>query len=291
MRSIPRAAGLLGAIAATLLLSTMATAQLKTPRPSPGAVVKQTIGTTELSVVYSRPGVKGRAIWGALVPYDKPWRTGANEATDFTTTDDIMVEGKPLPAGTYAFLTIPGQDSWTVVFSKQKDMWGAFDYKESEDVLRATVKPVALAEPKEWMEIGIDPLSANTAELAIRWEKLKVPVQISVDVAGKVLKDARTAIASAKPDDWRTPWSAANWAFDNNASPDEAAQWAARSLAVQKNPRTLQLNARLAQKSGQQKAAIAQLTEAIALGKADKDFSKEIVAQYEKTLAEWNTKK
>ncbi|MEO5989543.1 MAG: DUF2911 domain-containing protein [Candidatus Eisenbacteria bacterium] len=279
------------AAALAVALCAPAHCQLKTPRLSPGATLKQTIGTTDLTVVYSRPGVKGRSIWGTLVPYDKPWRTGANEATDFTTADDIMVEGKALPAGTYAFLTIPGKDTWTVVFSKQKDMWGAFDYKESEDVVRATVTPVALSEPQEWMEITIDPTSANTAELAVRWEKLKVPVKFSVDVNGKVLKDARAAIAAAKPDDWRTPWSAANWAFDNNASPDEAKQWAAKALAVNKNPRTLQVNARIAQKAGKQKEAAAQMAEAITLAKADKEFSKELTATYEKTLAEWSAKK
>lgn len=281
----------LAAAVTALAVTVPAHAQLKTPRPSPGATVKQTIGTTDLSVAYSRPGVKGRAIWGALVPYDKPWRTGANEATDFTTSDDILVEGKPLPAGTYAFLTIPGKDSWTVVFSKQKDMWGAFEYKESEDVLRATVTPVALTEAKEWMEIAIDPVTPSTAELSIRWEKLRVPVKISVDVNGKVLKEARTAIAAAKNEAWRTPWSAANWALENNASPDEAQQWAAQALAANKNPRTLQLNARLAQKAGKQKEAVAQLTEAIALAKADKDFSKALTETYEKTLAEWTAKK
>lgn len=291
MRSIHTVVPFLGAAALALALCAPAHAQLKTPRPSPGAKVTQTIGTTELTVAYSRPGVKGRTIWGALVPYDKPWRTGANEVTDFTTADDIMIEGKPLPAGTYAFLTIPGKDTWTVVFSKQKDMWGAFDYKESEDVLRATVTPVALAEPKEWMEIAIDPTSPNTAELAIRWEKLKVPVKISIDVNGKVLKDARAAIAAAKPEDWRTAWSAGNWAFDNNASPEEAQLWAAKALSVNKNPRTLQLNARIAQKSGKQKEAAAQLAEAITLAKADKDFSKDLLATYEKTLAEWSAKK
>jgi hypothetical protein len=291
MRHIRNAVPFLGAAALAIALCAPAHAQLKTPRPSPGASVKQTIGTTDLSVVYSRPGVKGRAIWGALVPYDAPWRTGANEATDFTTTDDILVEGKALPAGTYAFLTIPGKDTWTVVFSKQKDMWGAFGYKESEDVVRATVTPVALPESMEWMQITIDPVTANTAELAVRWEKLKIPVKISVDVNGKVLKDARAAIATAKADDWRTPLNAAVWAFDSNASPDEAQQWAAKALATNKNPRTLQLNARIAQKAGKQKEAVAQLTEAIALAKADKEFSKDLTAIYEKTLAEWTVKK
>src|SRR5258706_7816562 len=104
-----------------------------TPRPSPGARVQQTVGTTELSISYSRPGVKGRAIWGALVPYDKPWRTGANEATQFTTADEITVSGQKLPAGTYSFLTIPTSGAWTVIFSKQRELWGSNDYDPKPD--------------------------------------------------------------------------------------------------------------------------------------------------------------
>jgi hypothetical protein len=118
-----------------------AQAELKLPRPSPKATVTQTIGYTDVTVAYSRPGVKARVIWGSLVPYDKPWRTGANEATTFTCSEEITFEGKKLPAGTYSLFTIPGHKMWTVVLNKEKDLWGAYEYKPEQDILRAEVQP------------------------------------------------------------------------------------------------------------------------------------------------------
>src|SRR6266496_154901 len=124
-----------------------ARAQLQAPLPSPNATVSQTIGVTKIEVVYSRPHVKGptrkedRVIWGALVPYDKVWRTGANSVTKFTTDTDITVEGQKLPAGSYGLFTIPGKAEWTVIFNKQST--GAPDYKPEADVLRVKVKPEA----------------------------------------------------------------------------------------------------------------------------------------------------
>ncbi len=196
-----------------------------TPRPSPGARVQQTVGTTELSISYSRPGVKGRAIWGALVPYDKPWRTGANEATTFAVTDDITVGGQKLAAGTYSFFTLPSAGDWTVIFSRQKELWGSTDYDPKQDALRVTAKPAA-AEPVEWMRLGFENLGASSCDLVLRWEKLSVPIQLTVDTNGKTLAAARAALAVAKPDDWRTPYRAASWAFDAGVVPDETANWA-----------------------------------------------------------------
>ncbi len=271
-------------------LSTSAHAQLRLPRPSQKNVVSQTIGTTDLSVTYHRPGVKGRTIWGELVPYGQPWRTGANEATQFVTSTDIQVQGKPLPAGTYALLTLPGKDQWTVVFSKQKELWGASGYKPEEDALRVDVKPSA-APHMEWMAITLDPTSAATAELGIHWEKLRVAVPISVDVNGMVLKSSREAIAAAKSDDWRTPMSAAAWCLDADVALDEAAQWAAAAVKVEENPRTLAVAARIANKTGKGKDAVAHMTKAVTLAKADAKFNKDLLATYEKDLTSWTAKK
>src|SRR5439155_7007951 len=132
-----------------------------TPRPSPGAKVQQTVGTTDLSVSYSRPGVKGRVIWGALVPYDKPWRTGANEATQFTCSDDVTVEGQKLAAGTYAIDTVPTPDQWTVAFWKLVPPLGALDYDPKYDVLRVTVKPIA-ADMIERLQFTFDDPTADS---------------------------------------------------------------------------------------------------------------------------------
>jgi len=263
---------------------------LALPAPSLGASVTQTIGTTDFSLKYSRPGVKGRAIWGALVPWDASWRTGANAATTLVTSGDATVEGQPLPAGTYAIVTIPGKDAWVVAFSKQKGLWQGTTYDPKEDALRVTVKP-AIAEHVEWLQFTFDSTSPTATEMALRWEKLRVPVRISVDVNAKVLKDCRAAVAVAAADDWRTPYRAANWCFDNGQALDEAAAWGAKSLAMKENFQTLSLAAKMNAKAGKQKQAVDQMTKAIALGKADKDLVAAQIEPMEKLLAEWTAKK
>lgn len=263
---------------------------LALPAPSPGASVLQTIGTTDFSLKYSRPAVKGRAIWGALVPYDAPWRTGANAATTLVTTGDATVGGQPLPAGTYAIVTIPGKDTWTVAFSKQKGLWQSATYDPKEDAVRVTVKP-APAEHVESLQFTFDSASPTETDLALRWEKLRVPVRIAVDVNAKVLKDCRAAVAAAPADDWRTPYRAANWCFDNGQALDEAAAWGAKSLAMKENFQTLSLAAKMNAKAGKQKQAVDQMTKAVALGKADKDLVPQQIEPMEKLLAEWTAKK
>jgi hypothetical protein len=277
-------AAVLAVVLATALLAPAAHAQLKLPRVSPAATVTQTIGLTDLTVAYCRPGVKGRVIWGGLVPYDEPWRTGANEATRFTTTDSIQFGGKGLAAGTYSLFTIPGKDEWTVVLNSEKDLWGAFEYKPEKDVLRVTVKPEA-AEPQEWMELSFEDLTPASANLVLRWEKLRVAVPIVVDVNGKALAAARTAIAAAKSDDWRTPYQAASFCFTNDVALDEGAKWLAKSLAVQSNYSNLGLQARWQMKQGRKAEAIQTAGKALEAAKASKD--KIDTSALEKSLAEW----
>jgi hypothetical protein len=277
--------------AVAVFATTTAHAQLTLPRASAHAVVTQTVGITDLTLTYSRPGVKGRAIWGALVPYDKPWRTGANEITQFTTADTIQVEGQTLPAGTYGLVTIPSADQWIVAFTKDKDMWGAFDYTADHDQLRVSVKPQTSTESQEWMRFTIEPGKPGEADVVLAWEKLRLPFHVTVDVNAKVLREARTAIAAAKPDDSRTFLRAASWAFDNQQVPTEAAAWSATALQREKNFSTLALAAKFAQRAGQKKEAIAQMTQAIALAKADKKVEAEEIAPLEKLLAEWKSAK
>ena len=264
--------------------------EFTTPRPSPNARVDQTVGTTELSLTYSRPGVKNRAIWGALVPYGKPWRTGANDPTKLTCADEIAVEGQKLAAGTYAIVTIPTADSWTVVFSSQKDLASTTNYDAKYDALRVTVKPVA-ADMTERMRFTFDEPSADAVTLTLRWERLSLPLKLTVDTNGKTLAAARTAIAAAKPDDWRTPYRAAAWAVDAGVAPDEAAKWAQSAAGVKQNFQTTGLLARLAAKGGDTKNAALLMKKSIAFGKADTTVAKEQVEGNEKTLAEWTAKK
>jgi hypothetical protein len=262
-------------------------AQLKLPRVSPLATVTQSIGLTDLTVNYCRPGVKGRVIWGGLVPYDAPWRTGANEATRFTTTDPIQFGGKDLAAGTYAFFTIPGKEEWIVVINSEKDLWGAFEYKPEKDVIRVTVKPTA-AEPQEWMEFSFEDLTPNSANLVLRWEKLRLAVPIVVDVNGKTLATARAAILVMKSDDWRTPYQAANYCFANDVAMDEGWKWLVKSLGIQPTWQNLGLQARWQMKQGKKAEAIQTAEKALEAAKASKD--KVDTSALEKLLTEWKAK-
>jgi hypothetical protein len=150
---------------------------VKKVRVSPKAGVFQTIGITDVNVSYSRPGVKNRKIWGELVPYNKVWRAGADEATKITFSTDVIIEGKKLPAGAYGFFAMPGENEWTLIFNKVSDQWGAFTYNESEDALRIKVKPVANSN-HEWLLYSFTDMTPTTAQLNLIWEKLKVSLKI-----------------------------------------------------------------------------------------------------------------
>lgn len=282
--NVRRAAAAL--VVAGLTCASVASADLVLPAISPGAKVTQTVGITDLSLSYSRPGVKNRVIWGELVPYDKPWRTGANAATSFTTSDDVTIAGQKLAAGSYAVLTIPGKDEWTVIFSAQKDLMGSSNYDSKHDALRVKAKPEAAAESQEWLRLGFENLTPNSTDLVLRWEKLTVAVPIQVDVNEKVLAGARKEIAAAKADDWRTAYRAANWAFDNNVALDEAKGWLEKSIAVSKTHSNLTLQARWLMKDGKKDDAIATAKQAVAAGKAATPPAD--VAATEKLIAEWS---
>lgn len=151
-------------------------------RPSPNAAVSQTIGTTVVSVEYGRPSLRGRAVFGGsseLAPTGQVWRTGANEAATVMVSDDVMVEGQPLPAGVYSLFTIPGEDSWTVIFNETAEQWGAFRYDEAEDALRVEVAPMAGAPMMEQFQIRFEDVSDDAATLILHWGTTGVPVRIS----------------------------------------------------------------------------------------------------------------
>jgi hypothetical protein len=150
-------------------------------RLSPKAEAMQTVGYTDVTISYGRPGVKGRVIWGKLVPYNAVWRAGANEATKITFSTDVKIEGKQLKKGSYSFFAIPGKTEWTLIFNKVADQWGAFEYNESEDALRIKVKPEK-SNWQEWLAYTITKTSDNSAVISLEWEKLKIPFKIEVRI-------------------------------------------------------------------------------------------------------------
>jgi hypothetical protein len=175
-----------------LVIPSLALTQGEKVRPSLKASVTQRLGVdTDITIDYSRPGVKGRVIWGKLVPYglapgnsyskDKPfpWRAGANENTTITCSKDILIEGKKLPAGKYGIHMIPSEKNWIIAFSKKNDLDGSFLYNQEDDVFRITVTPV-VAPHQEWLVYGFDDLAGTSATTYLHWEKLKVPFKIQI---------------------------------------------------------------------------------------------------------------
>jgi len=283
MRAIKTVSAAMGAV---LLVAGSVYADLELPRVSPNATVTQTVGTTEMSITYSRPGVKGRVIWGELVPYGEVWRTGANEATRFTVTDDVTVGGKALPAGSYSLATIPGKDAWTVIFNKESELWGMYQYKPEQDALRIEVQPEE-APFVERMRFTFDDLTDDSADVVLRWEKVKVAFTVKVDSVGATLARARKEVAAAAADDWRTPYMAAGYCLGQKTAMDEGEAWLKKSLAVKETPQNLGLKARFQAENGDVKGAIATARKAIEMAKA----AGANTAGLERMVSEWEAMK
>ena len=203
--------------------------ELNIPRVSQRGSVSQRIGLTDITITYHRPAVGGREIWGKIVPYGKVWRAGANENTTITFSDDVSVEGRPLVAGTYGLHTIPDKDQWTVIFSKNSTSWGSFSYDEKEDALRVNVKPHA-AEPFELLTYTFEEIKPDSATATLRWEKLAVPLHVSVDVKALVLRSIKNELRSVGGFTWGGYDEAAQWCLDNNYNLEEALKWEDTSI-------------------------------------------------------------
>lgn len=206
--------------------------QLNLPRDSQRASVTQRIGITDITVTYHRPLVKGRPIWGKVVPYGQVWRAGANENTTITFTDSVSVEGKGLEKGTYGLHMIPNQDQWTVIFSKATTAWGSFSYKESEDALRVAVKPQA-TEFSEALAYNVDPTSENSAVVTMRWEKVAVPFNVSVNVAEIVQDSLHKQLRGLAQYTWDGWDDAGNYLLAHKIDLDEALEYENRSIGTE----------------------------------------------------------
>jgi len=164
----------------SLFMAEMTTAQRGGVRPSLKASVSQTLGTeTNITISYCRPGVKGRKIWGGLVPYGATWRAGANENTTIEFSTDVTIEGKKIAAGKYGVHMIPSEGTWVIAFSTKNNAWGSFAYKKEEDALRITVTPKK-APHQEWLSFGFEDLAGTSSTVFLYWEKLKVPFKVEV---------------------------------------------------------------------------------------------------------------
>src|ERR1043166_397265 len=296
---------------AASLASAHAPPQIRLPRPSPKASVMQTIGVTDVTITYSRPAVKGRAIWGdplpeqasvkgeatlddqtvrpknaPIVPWGHVWRTGANEATMFEVTDDVLINGQKLAAGKYSLHTIPTKDEWTIVFNGTANQWGSFNYDPAKDTLRVKVKPEWGAMNKEWLEYWIDPVKPNSADVNIRWEKVHVKFNVEVPDVEAVWRGKAEALMSANPTNEVLPLQVAG-GYANDDKWDEALVWADKSIKVKETFRNLSTKAQILYLAGKKDEAMALADKAIAKGKADKVDT----AGFEKRVAGWKAAK
>jgi hypothetical protein len=222
---------------------------LDLPRDSQRGMVLQRVGTTDLTVDWSRPSVKGRTIWGQLVPYGKVWRAGANENTVFTTSDPVKVEGQDLPAGSYGVHMIPTEGAWTVIFSKDHSAWGSFFYKEGMDQLRVQVTPRS-APATEHLTYLFTDITANAATLALRWAELEVPIALSVDVHQLVLDGMAEQLRGQTAFGWEAWYEAALYADQERIAPEKAMAWVDMSIARGPNMENQALKANMLEERG-----------------------------------------
>jgi predicted negative regulator of RcsB-dependent stress response len=212
-----------------------AQSDLKLPDTSQAAEVKQRIALTDITVNYHRPLVNGRKIWGGLVPYGKVWRAGANENTTIDFSDDVSVEGKPLPKGLYGLHMIPNADSCTVIFSKTNTGWGSYSYDQKDDALRVDVKPKALPESEEALEFEFEDLKPTSTAVTLKWEKVGIPFTVSVDDTKQTLQNIRAQMKGGGQFAWQAPEQAAQFCLTRKTNLDEALKWA--DLSIQNEER------------------------------------------------------
>jgi Protein of unknown function (DUF2911) len=243
---------------------------MRLPQASPGATVKQTIGLNDVTINYSRPGVKGRKIWGGLVPFGSVWRTGANAATTIQFTEDVLVEGQALAAGTYSLHTIPGAKEWTIIFNREANQWGSYSYDAAKDALRVKVTAMP-GPPQEWLEFRCEDPSINGARVILAWENVQVPFNVknAADTNSKAVAMLRESIAKAKPDEWQAYYRAGNYLVQNKVYMDEAAAWLDKAIAISPTPQTYYAKARYFDAAGKTREAIAELDRALAAAKPD----------------------
>ncbi len=281
--------------------------QIKPVRPSQKASVMQTIGVTDITITYSRPPVKGRPIFAdapatmaaraqgeatlddqnkrqagePIVPYDHVWRAGANEATMFQVTDDVLINGQPLKAGTYSLEAVPGKDEWTIIFNNDPGQWGAFSYDPKKDALRVKTKAQTVGDNQEWLVYTFDPITDNSATVNLRWEKVRVPFTVEVKDVKAAWRAHADALIAANPTNETLPLQVAN-TYAREKNWDEALKFVEQSIKIKETFANLSSKANILWGAGKKDEAFKVADAAIAKGKADKANT----AAFEKRVAD-----
>ena len=241
--------------------------QMNLPLQSQAAQITQTIGITDITIKYHRPLVNGRKVWGGLVPYGQVWRAGANLNTTITFANDVTIDGKTLPAGTYGLHMIPTETEWTVIFSRMHTAWGSFSYKEGEDALRVTVKPQA-TDFHNALAYDFDQLQPDSAVVVMSWDKVAVPFKVSVDVNKTVEASLQNQLRGLSQYTWDGWDDAATYLVDSKYDLDEALKWENNSISNEDRFENEMTKSRILKAQGQNDAAQQAKEKALALGNA-----------------------
>jgi hypothetical protein len=275
-------------VLAIMLASYTIQAQVKTPQPSPKASIEQVVGLTDVAVDYSRPSMKGRTIFGDLVPFGKLWRTGANANTTISFSEDVVIDGKTLKKGKYALYTTPKADNWEIVFYSDTDNWGTpEEWNDSKVALRANARPETLNRNVESFTIGINNLDNNFGNLELSWEKTLVALKFEVPTQKTAMASIEKALSGPTANDY---FSSAQFYYNSNGDLAKALEYVNKALDLNKDkPFWMNRQKSLIQaKLGDKKGAIesAKLSLAAATAAKNNDY----VKMNNESIAEWSKK-
>jgi len=211
-----------------LCLSNTLYAQMELPQPSPKAQVMQRVGLTDITIDYSSPGVKGREIFGALVPYGKLWRSGANKATSIEFSKDVSINGQEVKAGKYSFFTIPNEEEWTLILNSETELWGTGGYDESKNIVAFNVKPEKLTSAVERLRYLIRDFDNEKALISLEWADIRISFPVQVHT----MEQAYASIKKTLEPSWRAYANAARFAFEQANDMENAMKWINKSLEI-----------------------------------------------------------
>ncbi len=267
-----------------LTLSMAANAQLTTPQPSPTATLTQKVGLTDVEIVYSRPGAKGRTVFGDIVPYGEMWRTGANASTKLQVSTDVKIGGLDVPKGKYSLFTIPGKDEWTVIVNKDITLSGTDGYDQANDLGRFVVKSTKLNDMVETYTMDFSDFTTSTANLNLTWEKTKISLPIVTPADELVLKQIEKVMEGPSGGDY---YQAARFYLEKEMKMDDALMYI--NKAIEKRPEAfwyIHVQAKIYAKLGKKKEAIASAEKSMALAKANADGDYGYIVSNEKLIKE-----
>ncbi|MDT0294973.1 DUF2911 domain-containing protein [Mesonia ostreae] len=271
-----------------ILFAGVSSAQIQTPQPSPSAKMEQMVGLTNIELEYSRPSMRGREVFGNLVPYDKMWRTGANTNTTISFSDDVKIGGEKLPAGTYAIFTVPHKNNWDVIFYSDSNNWGLPEkWNESKVALKASAESQKMPMEMETFTMVIDDLTNNSAVISFLWGDTAASFTVDVPTKDKTMANIEKALNGPTASDY---YASAVYYYEEGKDIKQALEWINKSVDMQKNTPYYMLRKKslIEAKAGKKKEAIATAKESLAGAK--KAGNKDYVKMNEDSLKEWGAK-